>query len=170
MAPSGRCPAAVIVLAALAGLLGGGCGHAIGDTCSTNVDCSPAGDRICDTAQVEGYCTVEGCDLKTCPDEAACIRFFSAGFLSRTCDPATEGAADPNVTLTNQCGSGEICLSSGFCTQRTSERRFCMKKCETDGDCRNGYACVRTGTSGAEAIADPEQPNAGPVRFCAQKP
>jgi hypothetical protein len=154
----------------LCSFLLGGCGHAIGDSCSTNVDCSAAGDRICDTSQNEGYCTVEGCDLHTCPGDAVCIRFFSASFLSRTCDPATESAADPNVTPTHACGSAEICLSSGFCTQRTSERRFCMKKCGSDSDCRNGYACVRTGTSGAESITDPQNPNVGPAQFCAQKP
>jgi len=146
------------------------CGHSIGDNCGTNVDCSPNGDRICDTAQVDGYCTVEGCDLTTCPSESACIRFFSAGFLSRTCDPATEAIANPEISPTNACGGGEICLSSGFCTQRTSERRFCMKKCGTDSDCRGGYACVQTGTGGAEEIPDPRSTSSGPVRFCAQKP
>ena len=55
---------------------GPGCGAEIGDSCSTNLDCSPMGERICDTAQVEGYCTIEGCDLTTCPEEAECIRFF----------------------------------------------------------------------------------------------
>ncbi len=160
----------IVAVLGLLAVTSAGCGHNVGDSCSGNVDCSPAGDRICDTAQVGGYCTIEGCDLTTCPSEASCIRFFSASFLSRTCNPATEAVANPSVTPTHDCGSGEMCLSSGFCTQRTSERRFCMKKCDTDGDCRDGYACVRTGTGGAEAIFDPANPNAGPVRFCAQKP
>jgi hypothetical protein len=164
-----RLPTLSALLCGLAALAAG-CGHNVGDSCTSNVDCSPAGDRICDTAQLSGYCTVEGCDLTTCPSESACIRFFSAGFLSRTCNPATEGIANANVTPTHDCGAGEMCLSSGFCTQRTSERRFCMLKCGTDGDCRDGYACVRTGTAGAEAIFDPQSANAEPVRFCAQKP
>ena len=69
-----------VVTAALLLLLGG-CGHSIGDSCSTNVECSPQGDRTCDTAQLDGYCTLQGCDLASCPSEAVCIRFFSANFL-----------------------------------------------------------------------------------------
>src|SRR5689334_18265259 len=53
------------------------CGHNIGDSCKANVDCSPAGDRFCDTSAPGGYCTVDGCDLNTCPDEAVCVRFFT---------------------------------------------------------------------------------------------
>jgi hypothetical protein len=146
-----------------------GCGHSIGDSCSTNVQCSPNGDRICDTAQVDGYCTIEGCDLTSCPDEATCVRFFSAGFLSTACNPITEGVVSGAVA-TRDCTSSELCLTSGFCALRSSERRFCMKRCERDDDCRGGYECHSTGTRGAEALPDPAQP--GTVvrhRFCAPK-
>jgi hypothetical protein len=151
-------------------LVAAGCGSSIGDKCSANVECSPTGDRICDTSQLDGYCTVEGCDLTSCPDEAVCVRFFSAGFLSRTCNPDTEGTVDPHVAPTFDCSSAEVCLTSGFCAQRTSERRFCMKGCESDDDCRSGYACVWTGTGGAEALPDPAQGAQRQLRFCAQKP
>lgn len=150
-------------------LLAGACGHSIGDSCTTNVECSPTGDRICDTSQVDGYCTVEGCDVQSCPEEAVCIRFFPASFLSRTCNPFTEGVVGVDVTPTHACTSTEICLSSGLCAQRTSERRFCMLRCESDADCRNGYGCVRTGTGGAEALRDPAQASVGQQSFCAQK-
>jgi hypothetical protein len=146
------------------------CGDAVGDSCSTNVDCSSAGDRICDTAQTGGYCTVEGCDANTCPEEAACVRFFPAEFLSATCNPTTEDivSPDPKVQATNDCISSELCLSSGYCAQRTSERRFCMKTCSSDGDCRDGYECRKTGTRGAEALPDPTKPTTQ-VGFCAQR-
>lgn len=147
-----------------------GCGASIGDSCSTNVDCSTTGDRICDTAQTEGYCTVEGCDRGGCPDDAACVRFFTANFLAQGCDPATEDSLDPSVKPTNNCTTEEICLTSGLCAQRTSERRFCMQPCESDGDCRGGYQCARTGVSGAEAIPDPVTGQTEILRFCVQRP
>lgn len=150
-------------------LLSGGCSAEIGDSCSTNVDCSPMGDRICDTSQVDGYCTVEGCDVNTCPEEADCISFFPTAFLSIPCDPATEDAVDPSLTPTDHCTSEEICLSGGYCVQRTQERRFCMKSCDSDDDCRDGYECRKTGTRGAESVPDPDNPGIRQLRFCAQK-
>jgi hypothetical protein len=86
------------------------------------------------------------------------------------CDPETEDAVDPALTPTNHCTGDEICLSSGFCTLRTQERRFCMKSCESDDDCRGGYECRRTGTGGAESLPDPDNPGFRQERFCAQKP
>ena len=159
-----------------------GCGNEIGTSCSTNVDCSPLGDRVCLTAQLDGYCTIEGCDVGTCPDEAVCIRSFPASYLSTICDPNTEDSLDPNVTPTNDCTHTEVCLSSGFCAQRTAERRYCMLSCEDDADCRAGYECRSTGTRGSEAVPDIEaevlNPDSGlalrkykprQLRFCAQK-
>lgn len=149
-------------------LLVAGCSDEIGDSCSTNVDCSPLGDRICDTSQLDGYCTVEGCGLETCPEEAVCIRFFPAALLSQSCDPATEDAVDPSVTASNACTQEEICLIGGFCALRTHEDRFCMKSCEKDSDCRDGYECRKTGTRGAEPMPDAAKTGVQQERFCAQ--
>lgn len=156
-------PVAVLVVA------GAGCGDQIGDGCSVNVDCSPFGDRICDTAQAGGYCTIEGCGLSTCPDEAVCIRFFPTQFLSQPCDPSTEDTVVPGRTPTDDCGPDEVCLSSGLCSLRTQERRFCMKRCEDDGDCRDEYVCRTTGTRGAEAMPDPDVTGTRQEKFCAQR-
>jgi hypothetical protein len=146
-----------------------GCGAGIGDSCTTNVECSSLGDRICDTSQVEGYCTVEGCDLKTCPSGAVCVRFFPAEFLSTPCDPSTEDSVDVTVKATNDCATTEVCLSSGFCALRTAERRFCMRGCSDDAHCRSGYECRKTGSRGAEAVRDPVKSGPQEVRFCAQR-
>ena len=71
LAPSSRLLAsACLALAALAG-----CAPAIGDSCESSVDCSGNGDRICDTAQPRGYCTVSGCEPDTCPDGALCVEW-----------------------------------------------------------------------------------------------
>mgnify|MGYP006299629297 CR=1 FL=1 len=162
--------AVTMATAVLLAAVGAGCGAEVGDSCSTNVDCSPLGDRICDTAQLEGYCTVEGCDLTSCPEEAVCVRFFPSSFLSVPCDPVTEDAVDPALTSTNDCTGDEVCLGSGFCALRAQERRFCMRRCDDDGDCRSGYECRKTGTRGAESLADPDNPGIRQERFCGQKP
>src|SRR5438128_1983773 len=75
----------VAVMLLLCGLVG--CARTIGDTCVQNVDCSIAGDRFCDIASPSGYCTVEGCDYNTCPDNAACVRFFDLLRGAPGCDP-----------------------------------------------------------------------------------
>lgn len=147
----------------------GGCMSTIGDSCATNVECSPSGDRICDTAQPDGYCTVQGCGPDTCPEEAVCIAFYPTAFLSVPCDPVTEDAVDPARAATDHCAQDEVCLSAGFCALFSLERRFCMKSCEDDSDCRDEYECRPTGRNGAEVVRDRESPTTTLRRFCAQR-
>lgn len=52
-----------------------GCAPEIGDRCSVSTDCSVNGDRICDTAQPRGYCTVQGCDPDSCPNSSVCVEW-----------------------------------------------------------------------------------------------
>ena len=53
-----------------------GCSASIGDTCSTNVECSASmPGTICDISIPEGYCTLAGCQPNGCPDDAVCVRF-----------------------------------------------------------------------------------------------
>jgi hypothetical protein len=158
-----------LTVAALA--LAPGCAKHIGDDCSNNTDCSADGDRVCDTSNPSsGYCTIEGCDTGTCPDEATCVRFFPASFLQSTADCRAD------TTLNNGCAKDQICLTStGACAPRSTERRFCMLSCAVDQDCRSGYRCVRTGSeglAGAEAIPKPSDTTQTikNVRFCAAAP
>jgi hypothetical protein len=116
-----------------------GCGKEIGDECVLSSDCSPNGDRLCDTASSGGYCTIQGCDFNTCPEESACVRFFTGNFANKPCDPATED--DLGGTPTNDCSLDELCSFGGACVPRSSEVRFCMRTCEGSGDCRDGYEC-----------------------------
>lgn len=156
-----------LTAALAAGLLLAACSAEIGDSCTTNVDCDPLGSRICDTSQLEGYCTVEGCELGSCPEEAVCVRFFPSSFLSVPCNPVSEDAVQG--TQTNDCTGEEICLSGGYCVLRNQETRFCMFSCESNDDCRGGYECRATGTQGAEAVPDPDNPGIRQARFCAQQ-
>lgn len=156
----------------------GACKREIGDDCSTAADCDPNGSRVCDLSQPGGYCTIVNCDESSCPGEAACIRQFPAQYLTKACNPACEDIPcvtdDPEADghcpdacpqgMTNDCTIAELCLDSGVCAARTTERRFCEKTCGDNGDCRGGYECRLAGTEGSMALtADLSRV----VRFCA---
>lgn len=51
------------------------CPPQIGDDCNSASDCSTSGDRLCDTTQPGGYCTVINCEAATCPSESSCVEF-----------------------------------------------------------------------------------------------
>jgi hypothetical protein len=154
--------------------LAAGCGASIGDGCTSNVDCSRLGDRFCDTASPGGYCTVEGCDDGTCPDEATCIRFLTPR-LDKPCVPsaaASACAADERCVCDMTLEDGVCQNDAGHCAPETSERRWCMKRCGADGDCRDGYQCRTTGTGGALPVPTRDNYRTGgdvppPARFCA---
>ncbi|MCS6912890.1 MAG: hypothetical protein RMK29_05230 [Myxococcales bacterium] len=163
------------------------CSRVIGDACTQNVDCSIAGDRFCDIASPDGYCTIEGCDHDTCPDGAVCVRFFTLMRGAPGCDPRTarllRADCPPNDASCCRpgdglcCAPGELCLCSdadcrrAYCASETSERRWCMRPCNDHGQCRQGYVCMYTGHSGAELVPRPGQTEAvAPVGFCAPAP
>ncbi len=93
-----------------------GCSPKIGDECTVSTNCSPTGDRLCDITQPGGYCTIFNCEPDTCPGDSSCINFG-----------------------TNLSPVGPACTPS----QGNSpyQRSFCMEQCESDSDCRSGYAC-----------------------------
>jgi hypothetical protein len=151
---------------------GPGCGKEIGDACITAIDCSPNGDRICQYLDKDGYCTVQGCDFDTCPGEAVCVRFFSGGFANRMCDPTTE---DIDTTAEhNQCSLDELCSVASTCVPRSAESRFCMRKCSSDGDCRDGYECrdlTKMIQHGGEPVLDAgKRVDSTSPKFCALAP
>ena len=44
--------------------------------------------------------------------------------------------------MTNdQCTLDELCSLEGHCVPRSSEVRYCMATCGSNGDCRDGYEC-----------------------------
>ena len=164
--PAALARAGVLLAAALAA----GCGPEIGDSCLVSTDCGSGGNLICDQASLDGYCTIPGCDYGTCPDEAVCIRFFIASFEDLPCDPATE---DQSEGGTNDCGLDEACTLAGHCVPVSSELRFCMKSCESNGDCRDGYQCrdeALMRANGGEPVPPPGQRLESFDRFCAQAP
>jgi hypothetical protein len=173
--------AGVIALWA-AGALLGGCGKEIGDACTLSSDCSPNGDRLCQcwncsgtdptSNSDNGYCTIQGCDFGTCPDEAACIRFYTGGFTN---PPGKMCGPDVPEDQQQPCTLDELCSLAGNCVPRSSELRYCMLKCDSDGDCRDGYECrdrARMMDHGGEPVPAPGKPLDvnNPQKFCAAKP
>lgn len=146
---------AALLLAVVASA-GAGCRREIGDECTTAADCNPNGSRQCDATQPGGYCTIQGCDETSCPEEAMCIRYFPSQFLTEPCAP--------NGSDTG-CSADELCVD-GKCARRSTELRYCVKRCEGNGDCRSGYECRLAGTRGSIPLTSSSDPNAR-FQFCA---
>ena len=175
-----------ITVASLLGATVTGCGHKVGDACTTNVDCSSLGDRFCDVAVLNGYCTIEGCDVRmnengelvdSCQNvasESICIRFFTQQ-SARTCraDMSPSGCNADERCLCDHADPAHVgqCLPTAggaalaHCAKESSERRWCMLKCDQDSDCRNDdgvqHSCVSAGTNGAEPVPRGLQPVEG---------
>ena len=102
-------------LLVLAVLALAGCTPSIGDKCVLSTDCSIRGDRLCDTSQPDGYCTIFNCQGNLCPNNAACVQFYSSvpgcGFNDRN-------------------------------TPSRTGQTFCMAQCNGNSDCRTGYVCA----------------------------
>lgn len=170
----------IVSLAALA--LGLGCGTEIGDSCSFSAECSPSGDRICATGSTlpGGYCTVFGCDHDTCPEESVCVKFYAVGSTNVLCNPDTEDAPrfdeDGNPTgiePSDVCSPEETCTLNGSCVPRSSETRYCMKKCSSAGDCRDAYHCRTYSLMlqyGGEPVTAPGSDSDSIQPFCAVAP
>lgn len=137
------------------------CGSEIGDECAVSSDCSPNGNRQCDNTVKGGYCTIPGCDFSTCPEEAVCVRFFTGSF-NTVCDSKDD------------CTPDELCSIAGRCVSRSSEIRYCMRKCSSNGDCRDGYECRDLSLMmqhGGEPVLAPGVPvDERAPKFCAASP
>jgi hypothetical protein len=161
----------------VAALFVAGCGAKIGDSCKSNIDCSPLGDRFCDTAPTSGYCTKEDCGPTSCPSEAVCIRFFTPlqdevcvydstiPFSRSTCGDVDDRCVCDQSDENNNCID-----NNGHCAPSSTERHWCERSCSTDSDCRDGYECRRTGTYGAEPLPSFSNGFGTPAMFCAPKP
>jgi hypothetical protein len=147
-------PSIVVQLALLLAVAATGCRREIGDECVTAVDCNPNGSRSCDATQPGGYCTIQGCDERSCPEEAVCMRYFPAQFLTKPCNPLAP----------TDCAADEICLDGGLCAPLSTELRYCVKSCANADDCREGYECRLAGTRGSMALTSNP---AAVVSFCA---
>ena len=153
-----------------------GCGKEIGDSCLNDTECDQNGQRACDRSQDEGYCTIQGCDYNTCPEDSACIRFFTGGFSNRICDHLAEDVFEDRATqpLADDCTLDELCSLEDVCVPRSSESRYCMATCSDDGDCRDGYECrdidLMIAHGGEPVLAPGNAIDDSAPKFCAGKP
>ncbi len=162
-----------IVIFLLLAVAAAGCGKSIGDSCQIASDCSPNGDRIClEPDNKSGYCTIMGCDYNTCPDQAVCVRFFMGQFDNKPCNHTTEDSLTPPTT--NDCSLDELCDLEDHCVPRSAEVRYCMAKCSSNGDCRDGYECRNLQDMiehGGEPVLAPGVPvDSHAPNFCALAP
>ena len=147
-----------------------GCGKEIGDSCIVDTDCQ-SGDalyggistnRTCEMTMKDGYCTILGCDYNTCPSEAVCVRFFSGEFANETCQS------------NDDCSLDELCDLEGHCVPRSAEIRYCMRKCDSNSDCRDGYECrdynLMIEHGGEPVLAPGLVVDSHAPKFCAVKP
>ena len=142
----------------------GACSPKIGDSCSASTDCSQDNSRVCDTFSPGGYCTIQGCDFGTCPDEAVCVQFFPGLENAASC-AGTDGNPDQS-----KCPPSEFCTVASQCAPRSIEQRFCMATCNSDGDCRDGYECRGQDLQvahGGQDVADPSTGAPPTSSFCA---
>jgi hypothetical protein len=110
-----------------------GCAPAIGDDCTTSVDCSLNGDRICDISYPEGYCTVPNCEMNTCPDDAVCVefRFEPARLASSQCMAPCEEDGDCRDSAYDCVAASEILDSDGMPLARvldSNAQAFCIAR------------------------------------------
>ena len=103
------------------------CAAAIGDDCKYDVDCSQNLNRTCDRGQPGGYCLIIGCIPDECPSESVCVDFIT---------PCPEGMDE------------ESCLR----IEPNRRRTYCLKHCNSDGDCRSKYTCADPAVLEAEVI------------------
>lgn len=58
----------------------------------------------------------------------------------------------------DSCEPREVCLPEGLCADEITARTSCRRRCKNDGDCREGYECIRTGSRGVYAAPDLDHP------------
>lgn len=113
-----------IWVATLSLLVASGCGKSIGDSCKSVNECITTDtNRLCLTQDGEGfpggYCTKFNCGgSNACPEEAACVAY--------------------RYTLSG-AGGGECSEVTGL---SRLQRTYCMFRCDSNDDCRDGYVCL----------------------------
>lgn len=111
------CYAALAGFVALASAALVGCSPQIGSKCVLNTDCGASGALVCDTSQVNGYCTQFNCTPNSCHNKAVCVEFL----------PSVPG-----------------CPYDDYRSPSRTGRTFCLEHCSHDSDCRqsDGYVCT----------------------------
>jgi hypothetical protein len=121
-----------------------GCQPSIGDHCIQSTDCSATGERLCDTSQPNGYCTIFNCQPNRCPSGSGCV----------ATNPSAFG-----------CPYDDRHAPSRF------SRQLCLKTCTQDSDCREGegYGCIVPETYGLLVLDTNNPQTQNTQSFCLPK-
>ncbi len=106
---------------------GSGCNAIIGDACTTNIDCSEDGNRVCDRTQPGGYCTILDCEADSCPTEAVCVQFFDGVHSRNYCMRQCKNNADCDRER-YECVDPEDGLSTILDAPASSYSGYCAPK------------------------------------------
>lgn len=119
---------------ALLAALAVGCAPQIGDGCGNSSNCSINGDRICDTAQPGGYCTIFECQPDRCPDSALCVRFNPTPARRAVTACMRRCAGDSDCRSEYECRSVAELEAQGLAVRVTDASRgdrFCVARGST---------------------------------------
>lgn len=115
-----------------------GCAPKIGDSCSTALDCSAQGSRLCDRTQPGGYCTIQGCEENTCPGEAVCVKFrpeqerLAVTYCMRKCSDHSDCRGGYECTSASSFGNTGDAEVLGRSSQRFCSIPATMPKAQPD--------------------------------------
>jgi hypothetical protein len=88
------------------------------------MDCDINGTRICDLASPGGYCTIQGCDVGTCPaGEGSCVQFradeprLTDSFCMYSCSSNSDCRTDEGYRCVSAASVGAVILDgpTTFC-------------------------------------------------------
>jgi hypothetical protein len=96
----------------LLGLWSIGCASKIGDSCTSSAKCSYKGDRLCDSTQPDGYCTMFNCQPDGCPDDAMCVAFNET-----SCENVARSARVLRTFCMAGCDDDGDCRGGYFCKE-----------------------------------------------------
>jgi hypothetical protein len=96
--------------------LASGCSPKIGDKCTVSTDCSVNGDRLCDSTEPSGYCTVFNCEPNACPDDSLCV-----AFTEPTCSSPAQSVRFTRTFCMATCESDGDCRAGYLCLDVTND-------------------------------------------------
>ena len=148
--------------------------------CGKILECAGLSAVPCDLAEpLIGRLREDHFEVEPCHPAHRCTTISVAGHsLYERGDPCLQpgpgGMNDLTHTVYTQVDERCVCDQSptgacngpAHCAPENSERRWCMKKCSHNHDCRNLYECRSTGTYGAEPIPSLENASGAQATFC----
>jgi len=139
---------------------------------TANCHCGASTDEPCPDSITDGYCTSETCDFETCGEDGLCVAGSLASLgnaaadydhcvprcTTGTCEARFEcrllpirtdegigwetGCYFPGlVDIGDECSNDGQC-APGSCLQNYFNTGYCTRRCDQDGSCPEGAACV----------------------------